>query len=72
MAPRKTEVDVWLTEDGSVLAVGRPLEGGPVQIKATPVAREGQTVKRVEVDLDQIEGAENIRLNADSGELESY
>jgi hypothetical protein len=71
MDPKSTEVDVWLSEDGTVQAIGHLVGGGPFELSVRAIPGPMQTVTKARVRLDEIQGKTRIRLDPDSGELEA-
>lgn len=71
MDQKGKEVDVWLSEDGTVGAFGEVVPGGPIELTAEPVPGPGRKVAKARVNLDEIEGKTQFRLDPDSGELKA-
>lgn len=68
MADDRVEVDVWTSDDGRVLAIGRLLSSDR---RVTPIAAEGQSISKAHVNLDSLDPTLRYRLNRDTGELEA-
>jgi hypothetical protein len=68
MASELIEVHVWTSEDGSVTAVGRLLSADR---HAEPIATERQSVTTAMVSSDLLDSTSALRLNRDTGELET-
>ena len=70
MADEIPQADVWLSEDGTVQAIGHVV-AGPIDVTVTAVAGHLQAVVKASVPAGAVHGKARLRLNRETGGVEA-